>query len=153
VANAKASVREAVLALRDDPMASSLMAGALARDNAAGLEVQLGRAPSGGEVHLAHVLGLGGAGRFLAALARDPDAAAADVVPRAAAANGPIFYERGGGARSLADVMALIAGKVDGADALAASRVSRASHIEPAPMVDRSLQARTAYLLLAELGG
>ncbi|WP_416909053.1 MAG: lytic transglycosylase domain-containing protein [Polymorphobacter sp.] len=146
----RATAERAVLALRDDPFASSLMAGALARDNAAGLEARLGRAPDAGEVHLAHVLGLSGATRFLGALARNPGAAAADVVPKAAAANRAIFYGADREARSLADVMARIADKVATG---VKGAVGAAPAAEPVPEADRSLQARMAYLLLAEMGG
>jgi hypothetical protein len=160
-AQAGSAVREAVLALRDDPDAASLMAGELAKDNAQGLAARLGRPVNAGEVHLAHFLGLGGATRFLRALGASPDAAAARVVPAAAAANRSVFYGRDGAARSLADVMTLMAGKVGAAGPRKDLTIARASETPTVARPERTLaptltqtgQARAAYLLLAELGG
>jgi hypothetical protein len=152
-AQAGSAVREAVLALRDDPEAASLMAGELAKDNAQRLETRLGRTVNAGEVHLAHFLGLGGATRFLKALAASPDVAAARVVPAAAVANRSIFYDKGGAARSLADVMRLMAGKVGGARPPSDEAPPQVRNVQPPAPAERTVQARAAYLLLAELGG
>ena len=48
---------KAVMALRLDPKASSLMAGELASDNAAYLRGRVGREPTSGELYVAHFLG------------------------------------------------------------------------------------------------
>lgn len=104
-----------IMALRYDADASSLMAAELARDNGAQLATALGREPDPAELYLGHFLGIGGATTFLSALNRTPDASAAALMPKAAAANRPIFYEPGGAPRTVAGVMDLIRGKMSAA--------------------------------------
>lgn len=111
------ALRETIMAMRHDPDASALMAAELASDNREGLRAQLGREPDAAELYLAHFLGLGGAGTFLSALAANPAQSAAALLPKAAAANRPIFYA-GGAARTVGEVMDLMRGKM--ADAMAA---------------------------------
>jgi len=105
--------RAAILALRDDPQVAALMAAGLAEDNRAHLAPILGRQPDHAELYLAHFLGAGAAGRFLAELQADPDQSAAALFARPAAANRAIFYTPGGAPRSLAEVMEVIADKLD----------------------------------------
>jgi hypothetical protein len=107
------ATRAAILDLRTDPDVASLMAGALAGDNRAALLPVLGREPDASELYLAHFLGPAGASQFLGALGSNPDASAAAILPRAARANRPIFYEPGGAPRSVAGVMDVIRGRVD----------------------------------------
>src|ERR1041385_2136624 len=90
------SMRASIMKLRADPAASSMMAGAFARNNAAQLSASLGRAPTEGELYIAHFLGSDGAGRLISAAERQPQAKAADLFPQAAGANAPIFYDRSG---------------------------------------------------------
>lgn len=104
-------MRGHLMALRFDPDASALMAAELARDNAEELRGVLGREPDATELYLAHFLGAGGAGTFLSALQTDPGQAAATLLPEAAGANRAIFYDAGR-ARSVAEVMDLMRGKV-----------------------------------------
>lgn len=106
------ALRQQVLAMRFDPDLSARMAAELANDNRAALRPVLGREPDAAELYLAHFLGAGGAIRFLSALSADPGQSAAALLPDAAAANRPIFYE-GGQPRSVGAVMALLRGKVD----------------------------------------
>ena len=108
-------LRTQVMALRFDPGASALMAGALATDNAAALAPVLGRQPDAAELYMAHFLGAGGATRFLTELARDPQRSAASLLPGPAAANRAIFYEPDGEPRTLHGVMDLMRSKVAGA--------------------------------------
>jgi hypothetical protein len=91
---ADASTRADILALRTDPELSACMAGELARENAATLTSQLGRAPSAGELYAAHVLGSGGAARLIQAAAQGAPNASS-MFPREAAANRGIFYVSG----------------------------------------------------------
>jgi hypothetical protein len=107
--------RAAILALRNDPTASSLMAGELANDNRATLTAHLGRAPDGAELYLAHFLGADGANRFLDTLAASPQASAAALLPQAAGANRAIFYDPSGAPRSVAAVMQTIRARFDSA--------------------------------------
>lgn len=104
-----------IMALRHDPQASALMAGELAGDNRDELFGLLGREPEGAELYLGHFLGSGGARRFLTGLADSPEASAAGLLPKAASANRPIFYEPSGAPRTVREVMDLIRSKVEAA--------------------------------------
>lgn len=106
------AMRDRIMALRFDPEASALMAAELAEDNRADLSARLGRAPDASELYLAHFLGSAGAGKFLEALAANPDQSAAAILPAAASANRGIFYA-GGRPRSVSGVMDLIRAKVN----------------------------------------
>lgn len=114
-AAADPAMRGAVMALRNDPDASALMAAELASDNKLALAGMLGREPDASELYLAHFLGLQGAGQFLSALERDPAQSAASVLPGAAAANRAIFFAPGGAPRAVGEVMGLIRGRLGAA--------------------------------------
>lgn len=109
------ALRTRLLALRFDPDLSARMAAELAEDNRAALRASLGREPDHAELYLAHFLGAGGAGRFLAALAIDPGQSAATLLPDAAAANRAVFFEPSGPARSLGQVMDVVRARMAGA--------------------------------------
>jgi hypothetical protein len=94
-------LRRAILDLRQDPTANAVMAGAFTRSNAEWLTARLGRAPTDGELYMAHFLGAAGAARLISS---DPNARAADLFPNAARANRSIFFDRQGRARSAAEV-------------------------------------------------
>ncbi|MDR6285668.1 hypothetical protein HNR47_001669 [Methylopila jiangsuensis] len=94
-----------ILALRDDPAASALLAGAFTRRNAATLQGALGRAPTEGELYAAHFLGARGAVDLVQRAEATPNASAAAAFPAQASANRAIFYERGQ-PRSLGEVYA-----------------------------------------------
>ena len=111
-----AATRQAILGLRNDPEVASLMAAAHAGDNKGALEASTGREATGTDLYMAHFLGLGGAKRFLSAMAADPQATGARLFPAAAAANRNVFFDRTGGARSLSEIYERFAGKLgDGA--------------------------------------
>jgi hypothetical protein len=97
--------RKAVMDLRLDPHASSLMAGELMADSAAYLKGRVGRAPTAGELYAAHFLGPQGSAKLIEAAQSTPAAAAAHLFPDAARANRAIFFEDGR-ARSVAEVYA-----------------------------------------------
>ncbi len=104
---------KAVMALRLDPKASSLMAGELASDNASYLRGRVGRDPTGGELYIAHFLGPKGSGDLIEAQQSRPSAPAAALFPDAAAANPSIFY-RDGRPATVADLYAnLTQGQAD----------------------------------------
>lgn len=105
--------RRAILQLRNDPQASSLMAAEHAADNKAALENALGRSATGTDLYMAHFLGLGGARQFLTTMQGNPDRSAAGMFPAAARANRSIFYDAGGQPRSLAEIYDKMAGKLD----------------------------------------
>ena len=87
--------RKAVLGLKMDPHAASLMAGELASDHASYLRGRVGRSPTAGELYAAHFLGPQGSARLIEAATAQPGANAAAMFPEAAQANRSIFYKDG----------------------------------------------------------
>lgn len=110
---ADASRRKEVLDLRFDPEASAALAGEIANENQQHLERRLGRAVSSADLYTAHFLGPAGAVKLLSAASATK---AADLLPAAAEANRPVFYD-GARAKSVGEVMASIAKSMSGADA------------------------------------
>lgn len=102
---ADAKQREHVLSLRFNPVKAAALAGELINENRQGLERRLGRAVNNAEIYAAHFLGAGGAAKMLNA---SGEAKAADLLPKAAAANRAVFYD-GARARSVNEVIASIA--------------------------------------------
>ena len=92
---AGAEARQAVMELKLDPHAASLMAGELTSDHASYLRGRVGRDPTAGELYAAHVLGPQGSARLIEARRAAPATAAANLFPDAAAANHAIFYHSG----------------------------------------------------------
>jgi hypothetical protein len=109
---ADGATRQAILALRNDPAAASLMAAEHASDNKAALEGNLGRAANGTDLYMAHFLGLGGANKFLSAMRADPQASGASLFPGAARTNRSVFYDDGGRPRSLSAIYQRFADKL-----------------------------------------
>lgn len=107
------AVRREILQLRRDPAANAAMAGVLTRSNSFKLTGVLGRRPTDGELYIAHFLGAGGASRLISNVQNNPQANAAAMFPRAAAANRSIFYNRSGDARSVSQVYAELTGRFD----------------------------------------
>jgi hypothetical protein len=106
------AMRQAILALRNNPDAASLMAAEHASDNKTALENTLGRTATGTDLYMAHFLGLGGAKKFLGALQSSPGQSAAALFPAAANANRGVFYGSNGQPRSLSDVYSRFAAKL-----------------------------------------
>lgn len=105
--------RRAILSLRNDPQAASLMAAEHASDNKDALESALGRDATGTDLYMAHFLGLGGARKFLKAMDANPERSGAALFPAAARANRNIFYSPNGTPRSLGQIYERFAGKLD----------------------------------------
>lgn len=97
--------RAEILAMRDEPQTSALMAAAFTRRNAATFENALGRTPTEGELYAAHFLGAQGAIELTSLAATSPATPAAAAFPAQASANRAVFYEGGRavGARELYD--------------------------------------------------
>jgi len=134
------AMRSEILKLRNDPTANAIMAGAFTKANAAILTNKLGRAPSEGELYMAHFLGAGGAARLIGLAASNPNASAADVFGHAARANASIFYDRASGApRSLAQVRNILTARYD---------VAR-SHQGPSPTIREMASAPAAPVAAA----
>jgi len=141
--------RRAILDLRYDPDLAARMAGELTRENEAALQGRLGRAPSRGEVYAAHVLGADGAARLIEAAQVGGESAAA-LLPRAAAANRAIFFDKDGGARTPAAVLAKLDITVaDGADAAASVAPTRVVTDLPAASAGRAAGAAAALVMLS----
>lgn len=106
-----------ILALRHDPLVSSVMAGKLTQLNAERLGTALGRAPTEGELHIAHVLGASGAVKLVRLAASDPNSTAAQAFPKAAEANKALFYDAAGKPKTVKELAARLATtRVDAAD-------------------------------------
>jgi hypothetical protein len=100
------AARRDIMKLRDDPVASSAMAGVLTQSNSFQLTGRIGRRPTDGELYMAHFMGVGGAAKLINGAVDDPQASAPRMFPNAAAANRSIFYDKQGSARGVADVYA-----------------------------------------------
>jgi hypothetical protein len=112
------AVRNEILKLRNDPTANAVMAGAFTSTNAAELTQQLGRAPSEGELYIAHFLGSGGAARLIGIAASNPTAKATEFFAGAARANPSIFHDHATGAsRSVVQVRDILVGRYNAARA------------------------------------
>jgi hypothetical protein len=156
--------RRAILDLRKDPDAASVMAAEFARDNQAVLEANLDRPVESVDLYLAHFLGAGGASEFLRAHDADPDAPAAELMPAAARANRWVFFNKDGSPCSFAQIRERFAAKIGGTAPVTPSRVEELSPNEFLPIRTASIApavagprptpqyARLAYLMLAELG-
>jgi soluble lytic murein transglycosylase-like protein len=121
------SARSAILKLRDDPAASSAMAGVLTQSNSFRLTGKIGRRPTDGELYMAHFMGVGGAAKLIANAEDNPRASGARLFPNAAAANRSIFYERGGRARSVSEVYSVLTQRYASAANSPATRTAMAS--------------------------
>lgn len=106
---------------RFDPQKSAEVMSYFTQKQKGQLESGIGRSASSTDLYMAHFLGAGGATKFLNAMQQNPNALAADLDPKAAAANKSIFYDQGGRARTVAEVYQLMHGKVGKAEARVAS--------------------------------
>lgn len=129
------AMRSRIMKLRQDPTASAVMAGAFTKNNSDKLATRLGRQPTEGELYIAHFLGSNGAAKLIGLAATKPREAAAEFFPNAAKANRSIFYDRDGGARSLAQVASVLTGKY---------AVARAAPVTPAQLVAAAEPAAAA---------
>jgi len=122
------SMYRSIMKLRDDPVASSAMAGALTQSNSFQLTGKIGRRPTDGELYMAHFLGVGGAATLINSAVDNPQASAAKIFPNAAAANRSIFYDRQGNARSVSDVYAVLNARYSGAADSSATQTALAMY-------------------------
>ena len=106
-------MRGEIMALRQDPTANALMAGVFTNSNAKHLTNKLGRAPTDGELYIAHFMGASGAARLITAAENNPGAVAAQCFPAAARANRSIFFDKSGRARNFAEVAQNLVGRYD----------------------------------------
>ena len=99
---------EQILALRKDPEISILAAAALGEQNVKTMQNVLGRSVSDAETYMAHFLGSGGAVTLIKARDNLGSQSAAKLLPKAAASNRPIFYDKSGKARTVEEVYNLL---------------------------------------------
>jgi hypothetical protein len=125
--------RQAILALRNDPAASALMAGEFANKTKATLEGTLGRNVCEGELYAAHFLGPQAACKLIQMNGTRPDAKAADVFPQAAGANRSVFYHSDGSAKSVHEVYNWALKQPNGSEVLSASPAMRPPFKQSAP--------------------
>ena len=102
-------LRAEIMQLRKNPTANALMGGVFTQQNTTVLSKRLGRAPSEGELYIAHFFGPSGAAKAISLAQSNPNANAAEIFPAAASANRPIFYDKQGNARSISGVCAELA--------------------------------------------
>jgi hypothetical protein len=119
--------RTAILKLRDDPAASSAMAGVLTQSNSFKLTGQIGRRPNDAELYMAHFMGVGGATKLITNAEDNPQASGARLFPNAAAANHSIFYDHSGRARSVSEVYSVLTSRYASAANSQATRSAMAS--------------------------
>jgi hypothetical protein len=118
---------KAIMKLRDDPVASSAMAGVLTQSNSFKLTGQIGRRPTDSELYMAHFMGVGGAAKLISNAEDNPQASGARLFPNAAAANRSIFYDRTGRARSVSEVYSVLTQRYASAANSHATRTAMAS--------------------------
>jgi len=138
------SARQAIMKLRDDPAASSVMAAALTQSNSFQLTGQIGRRPTDGELYMAHFMGVGGAARLISAAEDSPKSSAAGMFPNAAVANRSIFYDREGHARSVSEVYAELNARYAGAVNSQATQTAIALYGNSAPSTSVANAAPTS---------
>ncbi len=97
------AAKTAILELRKDPKAASLMAAEFSNQNMKYLSHKIGRDPKASELYMAHFMGRGAAAKLINLEAKAPNANAAEIFPQHAASNKPIFYSKGQ-ARSIRQV-------------------------------------------------
>jgi Transglycosylase SLT domain len=119
--------RTAIMNLRDDPSASSAMAGVLTRSNSFKLTGLIGRRPTDNELYMAHFMGVSGAAKLITSAEDDPQASGAKMFPNAAAANHSIFYDNAGHARSVSDVYSVLTSRYVAASNSSATRTAMAA--------------------------
>jgi hypothetical protein len=142
------AARRAILKLRDDPAASSAMAGVLSRSNSFKLTGKIGRRPADSELYMAHFMGVGGAAKLISNAEDNPRASGARLFPNAASANRSIFYERGGRARSVSEVYSVLTRRYASAATSPATRTVMASAgITPAAAASIAKPAGNVALL------
>jgi transposase-like protein/soluble lytic murein transglycosylase-like protein len=92
-----AAQRQRILDMRREPYISALLAAEMLKRDTLRLERALGRHLTGGEIYLIHFLGPDAAQTFIETMEEQPGVKAADLLPKPAQANRPIFYADAGG--------------------------------------------------------
>lgn len=88
------AVYEHLMALRNNPRVSAMMAAESVKDSVRRLTRSFDRKPTEADLYLTHFFGTDGAISFLKALDKTPDAPAVDIFPAAAQSNQDIFHPK-----------------------------------------------------------
>ncbi len=88
--------RGEILKLRNDPYLSAALAADMLKRDSDKIAEKVGRPLTPGETYLIHFLGPEDASRFIVKLNETPNASAAQLLPKPARANKPIFFARDG---------------------------------------------------------
>jgi hypothetical protein len=139
------AMRREIMALRQDPTANAVMAGAFTQSNAAFLKERLGRDATEGELYIAHFMGAGGAARLIEQSEAAPGAKAADAFPNAARANRSIFFDRNGRARNFAEVAQNLSGRYQIAKARTATTDNAVAATPNTPFNAETARVARAY--------
>jgi hypothetical protein len=115
---ANSADRTAILALRKDPQAASLMEGEFAQATRASMSGNLGRDVCSGELYAGHFLGTDAACRLIRMNDFQPNASAAHAFPAAAGSNRSVFFHSNGQAKTVREVYDWALKQPNGADAL-----------------------------------
>ncbi len=119
--------KTAIMNLRDDPVASSAMAGVLTQSNSFKLTGAIGRRPTDSELYMAHFMGVSGAAKLITSAEDSPQASGAAMFPNAAAANRSIFYDASGSARSVSQVYSVLTQRYASASASSSTQSAMAA--------------------------
>lgn len=145
------SVREQILALRNDPEKSSVLAAEFANENKNFLEKNWGGDVGSTELYFAHFMGAGGAAAFLKARDENPLQEAALLFPDAAKSNRNVFYDaRTGRARTMDEVYAFFDKKFDIKDNLPEIAQNALPAAAPAPLEHYRAQDAIQSVLFAD---
>jgi len=129
------NTKAAILALRQDPELSAVMAGESAKQTKQSLECALGRKVCGGELYAAHFLGTSGARNLIQLSESNPNIRADIAFPQAAKANKVMFCHADGTAKTVGEVYASVvnrpppqmqAGRANPAQQIAAANIEAA---------------------------
>ena len=131
--------RAAILALRQNPELSAVMAGESAKQTKQSLECALGRTVCDGELYAAHFLGISGARHLIQLSEKNPNMRADVAFPQASKGNKAVFFHADGTAKTVGE--------------LYASVVNRPPLQTPAPAVNPpQLQIVASNADLADIG-
>jgi hypothetical protein len=100
-----------LLALRNNPRISAIMAAEMVRDNQQKLAYSFDREPTQTDLYLTHFLGTDAAITFLQSLEQNPGKPAVEIFPRAASSNHNIFHPKTCEPRTVDEVYALFVEK------------------------------------------
>jgi hypothetical protein len=100
--------KAAILALRQDPELSAVMAGESAKQTKQSLECALGRKLCEGELYAAHFLGPSGARHLIQLNESNPNMGADVAFPQASKGNKAVFYRADGTAKTVGELYASV---------------------------------------------